>query len=238
VDAKTNCSNLDCQQFNERVNALLDRRIPLTDDAAVAKHARKCFLCNDDLERLLLVQDRVESMPTTSEQGASTATGIEKDIDISDSVVAQWAAQLPEPPTGGWRSSRIFGIACLLILLPLILVAISFYPRSEKAPPLSDSNKKPSVNSPEEPDSNSSVTPNTESPNQITQGLTAMLGNADQGMDALDTYRPTLHLLGFSKVFDSIDLTLDLVLQNLNVKDTPTDSDGSDEKQSAQGDND
>ena len=137
---------------------------------------------------------------------------IAKAIDVSDSVVTEWAKQLPEPRTPAFRSLRMLTVACLCGMLPLILVGISFFAKRDSDGTAATTNPGPDTEAvAEEPptDSDSEQQPRIA---PLAQGIDLLIYQADRSLEQLDTFRPTMQLLGMSQMVDSLDLTLNLLL--------------------------
>ena len=140
---------------------------------------------------------------------------LEKAIDVSDSVVAHWASQLPDPPTPVFRTLRLLSVACLCGLLPVLLVTVSFFASRPAAPadsPAKGADAPQSLLSGSDSETPSSVIGEL-GIDPVEQGIGMLIYRAEQSIGQLDNLRPTMHLLGISRMFDSLDLTLNLFKQ-------------------------
>ena len=195
---------LNCEELEIRLNELLDRRRAPADDPQIQQHIELCVPCFELVKGHDLVQKCLDD---------SVSSIDELDVDVSNSVVNNWAHLFPEPKTRAWRISTLAIVVCLLILLPIGLIWIP-WPGSEPQPdaaPLSTNNGT-GTNLDANPDSQSAIANQQQEP---AISIEQLMGQADDQLSMLSTYRPTMQLLGVSTMVESIDLTLNYLMNRM-----------------------
>ena len=189
---------LNCEELEQRVNGLLDLRLPLDQDSKIQQHTQYCEECRELVRCHQMVCDHLESTPSAEEL----------DVDVSDSVVITWAHMFPDPKTPAWRTSSLIAVICLLVLVPvgLIWMAQSIG---------SDQNRVGQIETTGNNESGTEQLPDDTSITDTIKSLQQIIGSADLQMETLKPYRPTFQLFGVATVWESIDMTLDLILQQI-----------------------
>ncbi len=189
---------LNCEKLEQRINDLLDLRLPVEQDQAINQHIQFCDECRETVRYHQILHQHIEQSSQTDDM----------EVDVSDSVVITWAHMFPDPKTPAWRTSSLIAVVCLLLLVPVGLVWMS--------QSLTPKNPVANASLPANRSGSSTQEANTDLSNTISS-LQQFIGTADQQLEALKPYRPTFHLLGVATVWESIDMTLDLLLQQIPV---------------------
>ena len=108
---------MQCSQFHDRMNELLDQRLDPSDDASLQRHAKSCDRCERDLGAYLLLEQALAF--------DAQATCVEKteqaEVDVPDhDLAARTALRSPSasPQRSGWATW--FSIAAAILLLVFV----------------------------------------------------------------------------------------------------------------------
>ena len=115
---------LNCEKLEQRINTLLDLRLPLEQDEIVNQHIEFCDECRETVRCHQLLESHISTSPQQTD---------DMDVDVSDSVVITWAHMFPDPKTPAWRTSSWIAVVCLLVLVPASLVWLAQSRPPEKA---------------------------------------------------------------------------------------------------------
>ena len=201
---------LSCKELEQRLNLCLDMRRDPKKDPAVDLHIQTCDECSELVRGHDMVHSYLEDSKSTMD---------ELEVDVSNSVVTNWSHLFPEPKTRAWRTSSYVIGFCVMILLPISLIWFAWPRGNPAATPDPSSVASSDLEQPEGPGTGMEQ----ESTDVVFKSIQDMLGTADEQMDWMNAYRPTMQFFGVSTMFNSLDLTFDMLMDQFKKDSDPND---------------